>query len=122
MRRDMDLLRKILLHIEAFSDVPPKVLCVEDFRKLCYEPHVISLHLELLRDAGFIEVVSTAYNGTVKDFDISRLTFAGYEYLDAVRDKDRWDVVRGKIVAVGGATMEVIKQLAIKELSKELGL
>ena len=80
------------------------------------------MHLELLRDAGFIEVVSTAYNGTVKDFDISRLTFAGYEYLDAVRDKDRWDVVRGKIVAVGGATMEVIKQLAIKELSKELGL
>ena len=31
MKRDMDLLRKILLHIEAFSDVPPKVLCVEDF-------------------------------------------------------------------------------------------
>ena len=31
MKRDMDLMRKILLRIEERSDVPPRVLTLEDF-------------------------------------------------------------------------------------------
>ena len=122
MKRDMDLIRNLLLHIEACSDVPPKVLCVEDFLRYCSDRYIISLHIELIRDAGLIEAISTSWMGDVKDFDISRLTFAGYEYLDAIRNKDIWHAVQEKINAIGGATFDVIKALAIKELSKELGL
>lgn len=96
MKRDFDLMRKMLLRIEEKSMVPPKTLIVEDFLDLCDNPHIVSLHIGMLNDAGFIEVMGTSYDGDVKDYEIARLTFAGYEYLDAVRNARIWKAVKDK--------------------------
>lgn len=122
MKRDMDLMRKILLRIEERSDVPPKTLSLNDFLDFHENIHVISLHIDLMCDAGLVEVMDTSYDGEVKDYIITRLTLAGYEYLDAIRNYSVWQKVKKRIEVIGGATLDVIKQLAIKELSKELGL
>ena len=122
MKRDMDLMRKILLRIEERSDVPPKTLSLNDFLDFHENIHVISLHIDLMCDAGLVEVMDTSYDGEVKDYIITRLTLAGYEYLDAIRNFSVWQKVKKRIEVIGGATLDVIKQLAIKELSKELGL
>lgn len=124
MKRDMDLMRQILLRIEERSDVPPKILTLDDFSDMRKGrgSYMISLHIELLCDAGLIEVMDTSIEDGLKDFDITRLTLAGYEYLDAIRNTRVWDRVKQSINFVGGATLDVIKQVAIKELSKELGL
>ena len=122
MKRDMDLMRKILLRIEERSDVPPKTLSINDFLDFHENIHVISLHIDLMCDAGLVEVMDTSYDGEVKDYIITRLTLAGYEYLDAIRNYSVWQKVKKRIEVIGGATLDVIKQLAIKELSKELGL
>lgn len=123
MKRDMDLMRQILLLIEERSDVPPKILTLKDFFDIKEDAYMISLHIDLLRDAGLIEVINTSYlERGLKDFDITRLTLAGYEYLDAIRDIKIWHKVKQSISFVGGATLDVIKQVAVKELSKELGL
>ena len=123
MKRDMDLMRQILLLIEERSDVPPKILTLKDFIDIKEDAYMISLHIDLLRDAGLIEVINTSYlERGLKDFDITRLTLAGYEYLDAIRDIKIWHKVKQSISFVGGATLDVIKQVAVKELSKELGL
>ena len=123
MKRDMDLMRQILLLIEERSDVPPKILTLKDFFDIKEDAYMISLHIDLLRDAGLIEVINTSYlERGLKDFDITRLTLAGYEYLDAIRDIKIWHKVKQSISFVGGATLDVIKQVAVKELGKELGL
>lgn len=123
MKRDMDLMRQILLLIEERSDVPPKILTLEDFFDIKEDAYKISLHIDLLCDAGLIEVINTSVlERGLKDFDITRLTLAGYEYLDAIRDIKIWHKVKQSISFVGGATLDVIKQVAIRELSKELGL
>ena len=123
MKRDMDLMRNILLRIEEQSDVPPKKLHTDDFADLHKDLYVISLHIDLMCDAGLVEIfdVNIEHDG-FKDFAISRLTLAGYEYLDAIRNRKVWVNVKKKIEVIGGATLDVIKQLAIKELSKELGI
>jgi hypothetical protein len=119
----MDLMRAMLLRIEECSDVPPKMLHVDDFDDLHADPFVISLHVELMNDAGLIEVFdSNVEPDGFKDFAISRLTLAGYEYLDAIRNRKVWVRVKKKIEFLGGATLDIIKQLAVKELAKELGL
>lgn len=115
-------MRRILLRIEERSDAPPRVLTLEDFFDIKEDAYVISLHIDLLCDAGLIEVMSTSINDGLKDFDITRLTLAGYEYLDAVRNIKVWSRVKKTIDFVGGATLDIIKQVAVKELSKELGL
>ena len=120
MKRDMDLMRQILLLIEERSDVPPKILTLKDFFDIKEDAYMISLHIDLLRDAGLIEVINTSYlERGLKDFDITRLTLAGYEYLDAIRDIKIWHKVKQSISFVGGATLDVIKQVAVKELGKE---
>lgn len=122
MKRDMDLMRQILLRIEERSDVPPRTMTLDSFMDMKKSSYEISMHLDLLYEAGMIEVMDIAIVGDLKDFTIERLTLAGYEYLDAIRNYQVWDRVKRTINLVGGATLDIIKQLAVKELSKELGL
>ena len=127
-----------ILYIATLSSVDPtlyeaatmdgankwqKMLHVDDFEDLHADMFVLSLHVELMNDAGLIEVFdSNVEPDGFKDFTISRLTLSGYEYLDAIRNRKVWMRVKKKIEFLGGATLDIIKQLAVKELAKELGL
>lgn len=122
MKRDMDLMRKILLRIEERSDVPPKTMNLGDFLDMKENLFEVSMHIDILYGAGLIEVMDTSIEDNLKDFVITGLTLAGYEYLDAIRNVKVWDRVKKSIGFVGGATLDIVRQLAIKELSKELGL
>lgn len=119
MKRDMDLIREMLLLIENHPDVPPYSLQVDDFLNLNSNPEIISFHIDLMREAGLIEVGGASY-GEVKDYYVSRLTFAGYDYLDSVRNAKIWRNVKEKIKVVGGATFDIIKAVAIAEIKQEL--
>lgn len=122
MKRDMDLLRDILLTIEKCPDVPPKTLRIESFSNLCGNQAVISLHIELLIEAGLIEAKPFPRDDYIKGFDIARITFAGYDYLDSIRNAKIWYKVKQKIAAVGGATLDIVKAAAIEEVKKELNI
>ncbi len=122
MKRDLDLMRKMLLRIEEKSTVPPRTLIIEDFLDLCDNPHILSLHIGLLKDAGFIEVMGESYDGDVKDYNIARLTFEGYEYLDSVRNARIWKDVKERISTVGGVALEIVKDVAKDQIKKELNL
>jgi len=123
MKRDMDLLRNMLFLIENCPDVPPKTLRLESFLDLTSNLFLISAHLELLKEAGFIEArVLSVDNDGVKNYEISRITFSGYEYLDTIRDAKIWRDVKEKISNVGGATFDIIKALAESEIIKALQL
>ena len=120
MKRDLDLIRNMLLLIERCPDVPPKTLRLESFLDISGDAQIISLHLELLKEAGFIEAKVRSVQDGVKDYDIRRITFAGYEYLDSIRDAKIWRDVKRRISAVGGATVEIVKSVAASEIAKAL--
>lgn len=120
MKRDVDLIRNMLLLIESCPDVPPRTLRLESFLDISRDIQIISLHLELLIEAGFIEAEVRSVQDDVKDYDIFRITYAGYEYLDSVRDAKIWRDVKQKISAIGGATFEIIKMVAEAEITKAL--
>lgn len=118
MKCDMDLLRNMLLLIEADNDVPPKTLKPEAFLDLCDNLAVIALHIELLNDYGFVELRKMPN----KAYEIIRITGAGYAYLNSVRSAKVWRNVKEKLSVVGGAGIEVIKTLAVEEVKKILGI
>ena len=122
MKMDNDLIRNIMLAIENCPDVPPNVLRIESFLDYCDSPAIVSLHIELLHEAGFIECHRLQRNDKIKGWEIDRLTFAGYEYLDTIRNARVWRNVKDKIAAVGGATFDVIKAVAIDEIKRELNV
>ena len=117
MKRDMDLIRNMLLLIEADSEVPPKTVKTDAFLDLCDNPAMIALHLELLADYGFVDLRKMP-NGS---YEVKRITGAGYEYLDNVRSAKVWRNVKERLSVVGGAGFDVIKAVAIEEVKKVLG-
>jgi Hypothetical protein (DUF2513) len=122
MRRDMDLIRKILLKAEnAESSDIPKDLHVDG-----YTQEQVKYHLKLLTDANLItneqhvplfesKPESTNWKMSVP----RRLSWEGHEFLDAARDETRWNEAK-KIAGQKGGSMafDVIKgvlvQLALK--------
>ena len=111
MKRDMNLIRELLLHIENSNDgrsclvFPPKDYSAEE----------TDYHLLLLRDAGFIEAnVAESFDGT--SISVKRMTWEGHDFLDAIRPTQVWDRVQGRITGVmDSAAFEIVKRLAVQE-------
>ncbi len=44
----------------------------------------------------------------------SRLTWEGYDFLDACRDETRWNEAKGVLSKMGGASVDIVKMVLIK--------
>ncbi|WP_314797227.1 DUF2513 domain-containing protein [uncultured Selenomonas sp.] len=119
MKRDLDLLRDMLLRIEeAESEIENS-----DFNDLSDNPQIIAFHIQLLIDADFIASYDISTLGNPNYFVIQRLTFAGCEYLDAVRDKGIWGQAKQKLSSVGGsASLDVVTSLCSALAKTQLGI
>jgi hypothetical protein len=109
MKRDLELIRKILLVVE---DEQPQSLPDESSERIGY-------HVQLLLDAGFVEgkvmwsQVGEAY--IPHGYVVQRITMAGHDYLDSVRDPKVWTKTKSVLENVGGsAALEVVKDVAVK--------
>lgn len=108
MKRDLDLVRCILLTVEkADGTIGFDVLsgCCSDIGRLAF--HVGLMHSHGLIDA---EVDSDGF-GEPMDVRISSMTWDGYDYLDAIRSPQVWNKAKEAITkAVGDTSLSVVKQ------------
>ncbi len=116
MKRDWDLLRRILFKLEE-NDDPMKAYANTDFGEI--PQHVIGYHTNLLLQAGLIQGECHEVLGPGPDCIATRLTWQGHEFLDAARNKSIWDRVK-KVASDKGidVTFDVLKAMlahAIKE-------
>jgi DNA-binding transcriptional ArsR family regulator len=82
MKRDMDLIRRILMDIEESPEATGYQwldLSIEG-----HSPEEVSYHVKLLDEAGLIEAEDLT---DTAGFDVrpKRLTWSGHEFIDAVR-------------------------------------
>lgn len=92
MKRDMDLVRSILLAVEESG--PPRG--VVNLSITGYSPELVSHHVWLMKEAGLVTAVdfSTHANMVVKP---KALTWAGHEFLDAARNDGVWNSVKERV-------------------------
>lgn len=146
MRRDLDLLRDILLKIEEklpeendlrIEDLIPLKYPVEppidaddetfdnyELEKAVYDGEYkkYAYYIQLLIDSGFIVAIDASTLDR-NAYIIQRLTSAGCDYIDSIRDANIWKKVKEKISAVSGSvTLEIIKSVAIGCIKNTLGL
>ena len=114
----MDLVRKILLAIEAHPD--PNDAFVVDIPE--YSREEIMYHVELLGEAGLVHAMNFTSFGTL-EWQVRSLTWAGHEFLDAVRNDTVWKKIK-TVMKDRGATLtfDLIKALAIKFTAAAIGL
>ena len=118
MQRDMDLIRQIMLQVERNNcDVKiGKEFCVEG-----YDEVIVAKHIELLDEAGLLKAhfTRTDADGVIGAY-VERLTWNGYEFLDAARNETVWMKTKAIVKQkVGTVSFEVFKTLLV-EMSKSL--
>ncbi len=123
MKRDLDLLRDILLFIEE-QDQSNWALISEWGDLYDIEPRTLNQHIQLLNEAEFIEIADISdvtYDG--QRLYPKRITMAGYDYLDNVRDPKIWKATKKSLQKLGGsASLPIIQKIAIREIKKAVGL
>ena len=97
MKRDMELIRRVLLEVEARPDAHTARLQLPE-----YPDAVVSHHVGLLVQAGLLE--GQSYVGSdEEDWYPSKLTWEGHEFLDNIRNDAVWKEVTRKVTATGGS-------------------
>ena len=111
----MDKVRELLLQIEAGCENIDTHDRTND-----------AFHLRLLKDAHYIASgmgdFPATYMGGKENWMGLRLTWAGCEYLDSVRDEDKWERVKRLIASKGeSASVETVKAAAAFLLKQVFG-
>ena len=88
MKRDMDLVRIILLEIEKqYRSTAIHNLTIEG-----YDMATVAYHCKILHEAGFIADYNAQYfDDDIGFFAVGPLTWDGNDYLDKVRDNSVWN-------------------------------
>ncbi|MBN8734047.1 MAG: DUF2513 domain-containing protein [Acidobacteria bacterium] len=121
MKRNMDLVRALLLDVEA-----NQLLSNGRFRLEAtgYSRQDISDHLALMRQGGLVwqEQLARFVTATGEESGSvpAALTWHGHEFLDQIRSEDVWGRVKEHALRVsGGLSLEVIK-FFIPEVLRQL--
>jgi len=120
MKRDMELIRKILLAVEASpSAYAPYPLIIKG-----YTDTQTAYHSYLLIDAGLVHGhVSIELDSESPLAPIEKLTWAGHEFLDAARDDTRWKKVTRTLLEKGETvTIGVLQGLLVAAMKSAVGL
>lgn len=117
MKRNMDLVRQILLEIEKRSD-PGEIAHVQ---LVGFDEEEISYHIQLLDDGGLLK--GTDFSTRTVDWMAGPLTWEGHDYLDAIRSDTIWKKVKIHLKDHGlSYTFEIVKALAVKFGKEAAGL
>lgn len=107
MKRDMDLIREILLEIEK----EPFGLGHTKIKLPDYDKATIYGHIRILAQAGLIDAEDHHTIDTARWY-AKHLTWEGHEFLEASRDESQWKRAIAVIKEKGGAlTFDMLKTL-----------
>lgn len=126
MKRDMDLLRQLLLKLETCNEDDGQSIWhykSNDMPIDGYSWEQVLYHYQLAVEAGLVD---QGGQGVMNGFLFRRLTWAGHDFVDAVRDDDIWRKTRQGATAAGGFSVELLKDLAKgfirKKISEHTGI
>lgn len=124
MRRNDDLIRKLMLDLEVANSRVFHSHQVDG-----YTQDQVAYHLALMIKAGLAEGAEPRYRNDGSDSTIpaavfvSRLTPAGHDFISEIRDDTVWAKVKERTVKVGGSvSLEVLKQIAGAVVKQLVGL
>lgn len=119
MKRDMEIVREILCKISDAPGKPDHGVLVEG--KTPEEAERILYHVELLEEAGLLRGQALGGLGMSSpiwaDLD---LTWAGHDFVDAIRDPQVWKETKKELEDAGSFTFDLVKALAKGFITKKI--
>jgi hypothetical protein len=119
MKRDMDLIRTLLLTIEAGEHG----IVAKQIEIPGYTQEQINYHAYLLGEAGLANTNDVTSHGSKSpEALIYSLTWEGHEFIDSIRENNIWNQAKDKISKVGGASLPVWTALLTELIKKAIGI
>ena len=119
MKRDLELIRKMILAIEDSPKGFAPRLTLKG-----YTQEQIGYHAYLLIDAGYAKGKEVTHNESHSpEAIITRLNWKGHEFADAARDVSRWQKAMELIAEKAGTvTLEIVTQVLTRFMKAALDL
>jgi hypothetical protein len=117
MKRDMDLMRQILLEVESWNDLELKTVRIDGVEDIN-----LNREVERLYDSGYLEgiVTSGSYQSQYKRIAVRDLSPKGNDLLNSIRNPEVWSKTKKGVEAAGGFTMELLADLAKGFIKKKI--
>ena len=123
MKRDMELVRELLIAIEASA--PLDVGDGDSEERIvgqglpARQPETLVYHLCLLRDAAFIEATPVMNSkGINRAIKVYRLTWDGHEFLDVARSDTIWTKAKTMLAQAGVCLSLEAMKIALKRVQE----
>ena len=116
MKRDMELIRRIMLRIEEKSDLKHEIITLED-----EDEERAGHHIDMLYQSGFINGVRNAtYSRPYAQILVKDLSWEGHEFLAALKNETVLGQIRQALTPIELATVPLtILASVAAELGKE---
>lgn len=124
MKRDIDLIRKLLIYLEEKPD--DKIVKAEDVEIDTHDKNDIMYHFILMDQAGLIrcerQCSSSTHDRVINVYPFS-LTWDGHEFLEASRNESTWNNAKSIVLSKSGAlSWDVLKALLISMAKTSVGV
>lgn len=118
MKRDMDLVRRIALEV-ADMDFGYVIASMEDEG---IDAATFGMHVIWMKEAGLVVAsVQEFQSGEPPKVQVRRLTWAGCELVDAIRDDTLWAKAKTSVLKPGMSfTFDVLKEWLKTEITQGL--
>ena len=120
MKRDLNLVREILFRCEAIpaGEAPE----TKDLAGLAADHATLAAHIGIMADAGLLAVVdASSHDG--EDYVIVKITWAGHEFLQSVRDDTVWKKAKDHVLKPGASwTFDILKEWLKFEVKNRVGI
>ena len=115
MKRDMEIIRLLLLQQETDED-PPEL---DE-----YDTLLVVYNIVLMKDAGLVEAsIVEDENGEPVSAAVMRLTWDGHDFLDATKNPDIWSRAKEKIIKPGVSwSFSLLKEYLKQEAKNQIGM
>lgn len=119
MKRDMELIRKILLVISEYDHGhAPDDLVISG-----YTDEQIAYHCFILDEAGLIKASNTTSSESLSPEAIPiRLTWSGHEFIENAKNDGVWAQTKAAVSKVGDVSFSVWASVLAKVVEQNLGI
>ena len=126
MKLNPDCIRDVLLYLEENLTITPeleiKSLALGQIEKaLPYSQEELGNTLLVLGEAGFIKETHNMTGGNkIYSMSVSRITYAGYQFIETIRPKTVWARTKHILKQLGSFSLELIKDVGIDVLKSQI--
>jgi hypothetical protein len=125
MKRDIDLIRKIILTLEENMEYGKNLKSEKLFESMEDESlsiEKLSYHIELLVEGGLIKAngLRTFSDGT--SYIITTITSQGHDFIDTIRQDTIWNKIKEKVHDIGGFSLSILVDIGKEHLKKQIGI